>query len=165
MSKTEKNLAEAFAGESQANRKYLAFAKKADEEGLAQVARLFRAAALAETVHAHAHLRALGGISGTAENPRPIERVPAGTTFQLELGYRQFEMEAWEEDKEGRKVPQQISSDQSMLAYVKKALRLLELDTLGGSGSRGYGKVAFDNLHIVHQDGTFDRVNLQEVEL
>ncbi len=57
MSKTEKNLAEAFAGESQANRKYLAFAKKADQEGLAQVAKLFRAAAEAETVHAQAHLR------------------------------------------------------------------------------------------------------------
>ncbi|MCJ7665370.1 MAG: rubrerythrin family protein, partial [Actinobacteria bacterium] len=50
--KTEKNLAEAFAGESQANRKYLAFAKKADEEGHPQSARLFRAAADAETVHA-----------------------------------------------------------------------------------------------------------------
>ena len=60
-SKTEKNLQEAFAGESQANRKYLAFAKKADAEGHPQVAKLFRAAAEAETVHAHAHLRALGG--------------------------------------------------------------------------------------------------------
>ena len=68
MSKTEKNLAEAFAGESQANRKYLVFAKKADEEGLEQVARLFRAAAAAETVHAHAHFRVLGGIGDTEEN-------------------------------------------------------------------------------------------------
>ena len=50
---TNDNLMEAFAGESQANRKYLAFAKKADEEGLHQIARLFRAAAEAETVHAH----------------------------------------------------------------------------------------------------------------
>ena len=58
---SEKNLREAFAGESQANRRYLAFAKKAEEEGYKQVAKLFRAAAEAETVHAHAHLRALGG--------------------------------------------------------------------------------------------------------
>jgi rubrerythrin len=64
------NLKEAFAGESQANRKYLAFAKKADEEGYAQVARLFRAAADAETVHAHAHLRVMGGIGSTEENLR-----------------------------------------------------------------------------------------------
>jgi rubrerythrin len=68
MSKTEKNLLDAFAGESQANRRYLAFAKQADKEGHTQAARLFRAAAEAETVHAHAHLRTLGGIKSTAEN-------------------------------------------------------------------------------------------------
>ena len=62
MSNTEKNLKESFAGESQANRKYLAFAKKAEDEGFKQIARLFRAAAEAETVHAHNHLRELGGI-------------------------------------------------------------------------------------------------------
>jgi len=58
MSKAEEGLKEAFAGESQANRKYLAFAAKADKEGYAQIARLFRAAAEAETIHAHNHLRA-----------------------------------------------------------------------------------------------------------
>ena len=63
MSQTEKYLLEAFAGESQANRKYLAFAKKADQEGYTQVGKLFRAAAEAETVHAHAHLRALNSLS------------------------------------------------------------------------------------------------------
>jgi len=62
------DLKEAFAGESQANRKYLAFAAKADEEGYAQVAKLFRAAADAETVHAHAHLRVMKGVGGTADN-------------------------------------------------------------------------------------------------
>lgn len=65
---TKDNLQEAFAGESQANRKYLAFAKKADQDGFAQVAKLFRAAAEAETVHAHAHLRALDGVGDTAAN-------------------------------------------------------------------------------------------------
>jgi rubrerythrin len=68
MSKSEDALKEAFAGESQANRKYLAFAAKADQEGFPQAARLFRAAAEAETVHAHAHLRALKGIRTTKEN-------------------------------------------------------------------------------------------------
>ena len=56
---TEQYLKEAFAGESQANRKYLAFAEKADQEGYPQVARMFRAAAEAETIHSHNHLRAL----------------------------------------------------------------------------------------------------------
>ena len=70
MTKTEQNLLEAFAGESQANRKYLAFAKKADKEGYPQVAKLFRAAAEAETVHALAHLNALGWVKSTAENLR-----------------------------------------------------------------------------------------------
>ncbi|MCF8092768.1 MAG: rubrerythrin family protein [Desulfotignum sp.] len=65
---TKENLAAAFAGESQANRKYLAFAKKADEDGLPQLAKLFRATAEAETIHAHAHLRAMGGIKTSVEN-------------------------------------------------------------------------------------------------
>ena len=68
MTKTEQNLLEAFAGESQANRRYLAFAKKAEKEGYPQVAKLFRAVAEAETVHALAHLRVLGQVKSTAEN-------------------------------------------------------------------------------------------------
>jgi len=68
LSNTDKDLKDAFAGESQANRKYLAFAKKADEEGYHQVAKLFRAAAEGETIHAHMHLNALKGVSGTAAN-------------------------------------------------------------------------------------------------
>ena len=84
MSKTEKHLKEAFAGESQANRKYLAFAKKADQEGYPQVAKLFRAAAEAETVHAHAHLKALGGIRNTAEN---LKEAIAGETYEFKNMY------------------------------------------------------------------------------
>jgi rubrerythrin len=68
MSKTEKDLMDAFAGESQANRKYLAFAKKAEAEGFRQIAKLFRAAAEAVTVHAHNHLREAGGVKSTKEN-------------------------------------------------------------------------------------------------
>lgn len=94
MSKSEKNLAEAFAGESQANRKYLAFAKKADEEGLAQVARLFRAAAAAETVHAHAHLRVLKGIGSTADN---LKEAIGGETHEFTNMYPQMIEDAKEE--------------------------------------------------------------------
>lgn len=84
MPQTENNLREAFAGESQANRKYLAFAAKADAEGYAQAAKLFRAAAAAETVHAHAHLRALGEIGSTAEN---LKTAVGGETEEFESMY------------------------------------------------------------------------------
>ncbi|MFZ5811026.1 MAG: rubrerythrin family protein [Thermodesulfobacteriota bacterium] len=84
MSQTEKDLMEAFAGESQANRKYLAFAAQADKEGYHQVARLFRAAAEAETVHAHAHLRAAGGIRSTAEN---LKEAMAGEIHEFKEMY------------------------------------------------------------------------------
>jgi rubrerythrin len=68
MADTTKNLEAAFAGESQANRKYLAFAKKADAEGKKGIAKLFRAAAAAETVHAHNHFNVLKGVGGTLDN-------------------------------------------------------------------------------------------------
>ncbi len=68
MSKAMEDLAAAFAGESQARNKYLAFAKKADDDGYPQVARLFRAAAQAEFVHAQNHFKAMGEIKTTAEN-------------------------------------------------------------------------------------------------
>jgi rubrerythrin len=70
MATTETNLKEAFAGESQANRKYMAFAKKAEQEGFSNVARLFRTAAEAEAIHASGHLSALDGIKSTADNLR-----------------------------------------------------------------------------------------------
>ena len=84
MSKSENNLKEAFAGESQANRKYLAFANQADRDGYAQVAKLFRAAAAAETVHAHSHLRVLGGIGATADN---LREAVAGETHEFKDMY------------------------------------------------------------------------------
>ena len=68
MSQTYDDLQEGFAGESQANRKYLAYAAQADEEGFPQAAKLFRAAAAAETIHAHNHFRAMGMIKSTQEN-------------------------------------------------------------------------------------------------
>lgn len=79
MATTDENLKEAFAGESQANRKYLAFAKKAEDDGFPQVAKLFRAAAEAETIHAHAHLRHMKVVKSTAEN---LEAAEAGETYE-----------------------------------------------------------------------------------
>lgn len=84
MSKSEEFLKQAFAGESQANRKYLAFAKQADKEGFKQVAKLFRAAAEAETVHAHTHLAALKGVGKTAEN---LKEAISGETYEFQTMY------------------------------------------------------------------------------
>lgn len=84
MSNTQKNLEGAFAGESQANRKYLAFAEKAESEGYPQAAKLFRAAAHGETIHAHAHLRAMKGISDTAAN---LKEALGGETYEFESMY------------------------------------------------------------------------------
>ena len=88
---TSDNLQDAFAGESQANRKYLAFAKKADQDGFPQVAKLFRAAGEAETVHAHAHLRAMGGVRDTSAN---LEAAVAGEGHEFKTMYPAFVNEA-----------------------------------------------------------------------
>ncbi|ABK45772.1 Rubrerythrin [Magnetococcus marinus MC-1] len=86
MSTTE-NLQAAFAGESQANRKYLAFAKKAEQDGFSQVAKLFQAVAEAETIHAHSHLRVLDGVHDTAAN---LEAAMAGEDYEFTTMYPEF---------------------------------------------------------------------------
>lgn len=88
---TKENLDEAFAGESQANRKYLAFAKQADADGCPQIARLFRAAAEAETVHAHAHLAVMGGVKTTKEN---LHAAIDGEGMEFQSMYPKFVAEA-----------------------------------------------------------------------
>jgi rubrerythrin len=87
MTKSFDDLMAGFAGESQANRKYLAFAKKADDEGFTQVARLFRAAAAAETVHALNHFRAAGEIKTTGEN---LKAAIAGEHYENSEMYPAF---------------------------------------------------------------------------
>ena len=84
MDKTLDNLKNAFAGESQANRRYLAFANKAEEEGHPQVAKLFRAAAEAETVHAMNHVRVIGDVKTTTEN---LNAAIGGETFEFKQMY------------------------------------------------------------------------------
>ena len=97
MSKTLDNLMDAFAGESQANRKYLAYAQVADKEGKPQIAKLFRAAAAAETIHAHAHLRNAGKIGDTAAN---LKDALEGETYEYTKMYPGMIKDAKEEGNE-----------------------------------------------------------------
>ena len=101
MSTTESHLKEAFAGESQANRKYLAFARKAEQEGFANVARLFRTAAEAETIHALGHLEALGGIGATAAN---LREAIAGETYEFTEMYPPMVQQAEAEQHRARRM-------------------------------------------------------------
>ena len=87
MSDTKDNLGAAFAGESQANRKYLFFAEKAEQEGHKQVAKLFRAAADAETVHAKNHLKVMQGIKSTKEN---LSAARGGENYEFTEMYPAF---------------------------------------------------------------------------
>lgn len=91
MSKSEDDLKAGFAGESQANRRYIAFAKRADEEGHPQAAKLFRAAAHAETIHALNHLKALGEIKTTSEN---LETAIRGENYEAVTMYPTFVKDA-----------------------------------------------------------------------
>ncbi len=88
---TSDNLKEAFAGESQANRMYLAFAGQAEKDGYPHIAKLFRAAADAETVHAHAHFRAMGAIKKTEDN---LQTAIEGEGFEFQQMYPKFLAEA-----------------------------------------------------------------------
>ncbi|PIE55028.1 MAG: rubrerythrin [Dethiosulfovibrio peptidovorans] len=87
MSKTMADLSEAFAGESQANRKYLFYAEVADKEGFQSVARLFRAAAAAETIHAKMHYRNMGKIGSTEAN---LKDAIQGETYEFTEMYPEF---------------------------------------------------------------------------
>ncbi len=134
---TMENLAAAFAGESQANRKYLAFAAKADKDGFPQVAKLFRAAAEAETIHAHAHLRAMGGINTTLEN---LEAAIEGEAHEFKEMYPGFVAEA---EKEGNK---------KAMASFKNALPVEEthhdLYTKALGAVKGGGDLPEASIHI-----------------
>jgi len=132
MSKSEKNLREAFAGESQANRKYLAFAKQAEKEGYSQVAKLFRAAAEAETVHAHAHLRTLGEIKITAEN---LQAAISGETHEFKSMYPAMIEEA---KAEGNKAAERSFSFANEVEKVHADLYQKALDNLGKQEETDY---------------------------
>lgn len=125
MNYTHENLLKAFSGESQANRKYLAFSKKADEEGYAQVAKLFRAAAEAETVHALSHLEKIGEIGSTEENLRQAIK---GETHEAEKMYPSMILHAKEEGNKAAEIgfrwANEVEKEHANL--YKKALELME---------------------------------------
>lgn len=108
MPTTLENLHVAFAGESQANRKYLAFALKAEKDGFPQVAKIFRAAADAETIHAQAHLQAMDGVKSTLEN---LQSAVDGETYEFSAMYPPMLEQAL---KEGHKA-------KTMFAFALKA--------------------------------------------
>jgi rubrerythrin len=124
MGNTEQNLQDAFAGESQANRKYLAFAKQADKEGHAQAAKLFRAAAEAETVHAHAHLRVMGGVKTTVEN---LKQAISGETHEFKSMYPEM-IEAAK--SEGNKSAERSFEYANAVEKIHAELYQKALDTL-----------------------------------
>ncbi len=105
---TKENLQAAFAGESQANRKYLAFAVRAEQEQLPQIAKLFRAAAEAETIHALAHLDNMGGVGTTLEN---LQAAVAGETYEYTEMYPPMVERAFQGRHKGQK----------MLDYAQRA--------------------------------------------
>ena len=130
--KTKKNLMEAFAGESQANRKYLAFASKAEQEGYPGVAKLFRAAAAAETVHAHAHLRALGGINTTKDN---LKEAISGETHEFVNMYPKMIEEA---RTEGEKVAEKSFIFANEVEQIHAGLYRKALDNLDNFPVKDY---------------------------
>lgn len=127
MPKSEEYLKEAFAGESQANRKYLAFAVAADKEGYPQAARLFRAAAEAETIHAHNHLRVLKGIKSTKEN---LKEAITGETHEFKTMYPEMLTAA---KAEGNKEAEISFYHANEVEKVHAQLYQKLLDTLGTS--------------------------------
>jgi rubrerythrin len=124
-SKTEGDLKEAFAGESQANRRYLAFAKQAEADGYPQVAKLFRAAAEAETVHAHAHLRAMGGIGSTEDN---LKEAIGGETHEFKTMYPGMIADA---EEEGFKQARRSFDYANQVEEIHAGLYQRALDSLG----------------------------------
>lgn len=101
MSKTIDNLKDAFAGESQANRRYLAYAERAEDEFMHGVAKLFRAVAMAETIHAHKHLRTLGAVKSTKEN---LQDALAGEMHEFKSMYPQMIADAKEEGNKSAEI-------------------------------------------------------------
>ena len=101
MTTTLDNLKEAFAGESQANQKYRAFAKKAEQDGLLNIARLFRTTAEAERIHAEGHLKSLDGVGSTAEN---LQAAIDGETYEYTTMYPPMLAQAEADDHKAKRM-------------------------------------------------------------
>jgi rubrerythrin len=124
MPTTQENLSTAFAGESQANRRYVAFALRAEQELLPQVAKLFRAAAEAETIHALAHLDNMGGVGTTLQN---LEAAVAGETYECTEMYPPMVEQAKDEGHRAKKMLEYASSAENVHARLfRQALEALK---------------------------------------
>src|SRR3990172_5866091 len=124
MPNTTENLKVAFAGESQANRKYLAFARQAEKDGYPQIAKVFRAAAEAETLHALAHLSNMGGVGTTLEN---LRAAVAGETYEFTEMYPPMVEQALAENHKARYMLGFANSAEKVHAgLVSQALAALE---------------------------------------
>ena len=123
--KTEKNLQEAFAGESQANRRYLFFADKAEQEGHTQVARLFRAAAEAETVHARNHFNAMDGVGSTVDN---LTAAAMGEHYEFTRMYPPFIEQAERENNKRAKVSFEFANEVEQIhhKHFEEALKVVK---------------------------------------
>ncbi len=124
MTKTDDNLKAAFAGESQANRMYLAFSKKAEEEGFLQIAMLFKAAAQAETVHALNHLTVMGQVKSTSDN---LGTAVSGETYEFKKMYPEFIADA---KKDGNKSAEISFNYANQVEQIHAALYQKALDAL-----------------------------------
>ena len=125
MSNTQENLQDAFAGESQANRRYLFFADKAEKEGYPQIARLFRATAEAETVHARNHLEVMGGIGTTEGN---LETAIQGENYEFTKMYPGFIEQAKADNNERAEISFTYANKVEKIHHdlYQKALETLE---------------------------------------
>jgi rubrerythrin len=118
MATTMDNLKDAFAGESQANQKYRAFAKEAEQEGFANVARLFRTAAEAERIHAEGHLKAMDGVGSTVEN---LQAAIGGETYEFTSMYPPMIAQAQAEGHKGKRMFEYALKAEEVHAMLYKA--------------------------------------------
>jgi rubrerythrin len=156
MTQTDGNLKSAFAGESQANRRYLAFAQKAEEEGFTQAAKLFRAAAEAETIHALNHLRVTGEIKSTLDN---LNAALGGETFEYTKMYPEYlgaanqeanKQAAWSFDVANKVEQIHAGLYQKAINAVKAKQDMAKVDyyVCGTCGNTVEGEPTFDKCPI-----------------
>jgi rubrerythrin len=117
MPTTKEDLKEAFAGESQANQKYRAFAKKALRDGYPNIAKLFTTTAEAEKIHAEGHLRALEGIGATVEN---LKDAIAGETYEYKEMYPPMHDQAIKENHKAQLMFKYVISAEDVHAQLYK---------------------------------------------
>jgi len=127
MSTTTENLKEAFAGESQANQKYRAFAKRAETDGLPHIAHLFRTAAEAERIHAEGHLKSLEGVGTTQEN---LQAAIDGETYEFTTMYPPM----WEQAKAENHRARIMFGFAMKAEAVHAALYKIALDAIAAGG-------------------------------